>query len=99
MAVSMNLTALANSWEADADGWWILESERAGTWLKDDIGWWWQYEDGTYPVNMWLWIDGNNDGEAECYCFDENGYLYVDTITPDGYEVNADVQWLRNGYV
>lgn len=36
---------------------------------------------------------------AECYCFDQNGYLLVDTMTPDGYTVNEDGAWTDNGAV
>ena len=62
----------------------------AGEWKQDSIGWWWQNDDGTYPVNKWLWIDGNNDGFAEAYCFDKNGYMYENTTTPDGYKVDEN---------
>ena len=47
----------------------------AGQWQQDDGGWWWENEDGSYPVGQWVWIDGNHDGEAENYYFNEKGYL------------------------
>lgn len=47
----------------------------AGQWQQDDGGWWWKNEDGSYPVGQWVWIDGNHDGEAENYYFNEKGYL------------------------
>lgn len=31
----------------------------AGEWKQNEIGWWWQEEDGSYPVNSWQWLDGN----------------------------------------
>ena len=71
----------------------------AGRWEKDDIGWWWKRIGGGYPVHTWEWIDGNNDGLAECYYFDENGYMLANTTTPDGYIVNADGAWVENGIV
>lgn len=71
----------------------------AGRWEKDDIGWWWKRIGGVYPVHTWEWIDGNNDGLAECYYFDENGYMLANTTTPDGYIVNADGAWVENGIV
>ena len=37
-----------------------------------------------------VWLDGNDDGIAECYCFDWEGYLYMNGWTPDGYYVNSD---------
>lgn len=39
-----------------------------GTWHSDSTGWW--YEDnGWYPCNQWLWIDGVN------YYFNASGYI------------------------
>ena len=43
---------------------------------ENGYGWWYDNGDGTYPVSCWQWIDGNGDGLAECYCFNEEGYLY-----------------------
>ena len=41
----------------------------AGQWIQEERGWWWQNDDGSYPVSTWEWLDGNNDGFAECYYF------------------------------
>ncbi|MBQ2106155.1 MAG: hypothetical protein II253_04480 [Lachnospiraceae bacterium] len=71
----------------------------AGVWKQNTIGWWWENEDGSYPVNCWQWIDGNQDGIAESYCFDSNGYLYINTQTPDGYLVDINGAWIVNGVV
>lgn len=71
----------------------------AGTWKQDGTGWWWQENDGSYPVSQWKWIDGNGDGRAECYCFDSSGYLYCDMTTPDGWLVNADGAWVYKNAV
>lgn len=71
----------------------------AGTWLKDGMGWWYQHSDGSYPVNTWEWIDGNNDGVAECYYFNNLGYCVQNRMTPDGYTVNSDGAWTINGVV
>ena len=68
----------------------------AAGWQKDSIGWWWQNENGSYPFHAWQWIDGNGDGVAECYYFDENGYCLLNTTTPDGYYVNMDGAWVVN---
>ncbi len=70
-----------------------------GQWKKNDTGWRWERLGGSYPTNTWVWIDGNNDGKAECYYFDENGYILADTTTPDGCTVNADGAWTENGVV
>lgn len=70
-----------------------------GEWKRNEIGWWWEYRDGTWPSNCWVWIDGNEDRAAECYYFDNRGYMIENTITPDNYQVNADGAWISNGIV
>lgn len=74
-------------------------SAYAGTWQKNAQGWWYDNGDGTWPASTWQWIDGNNDGIAECYYFDTNGYCMTGTITPDAYIVNADGAWTIGGHV
>ncbi len=61
----------------------------------------WVYEngDGSHAANEWKWIDGNADGIAECYCFDAEGWLYVNTETPDHYQVDVNGAWIVNGVV
>lgn len=70
----------------------------AGQWQQDGNGWWWQNDDGSYPYWMWAWIDGNHDGIAENYYFDENGYLSTDTAS-QGLQVNESGALLVNGVV
>ena len=71
----------------------------AGQWQSDTNGWWWQNDDGSYPVGSWQWLDGNNDGTAECYYFDVNGYMLANTTTPDGYSVDGNGAWVVNGMI
>lgn len=71
----------------------------AGQWVSDANGWWWQNDDGSYPANTWQWIDGNQDGVAESYYFNAQGYCLQNTTTPDGYTVNADGAWIADGAV
>ena len=71
----------------------------AGSWRSNASGWWWQEDNGSYPVNEWKWLDGNNDGVAECYHFNSAGYLDTATVTADGSAVNADGAWIVNGVV
>lgn len=70
----------------------------AGEWKQDATGWWYQNDDGSYPVSTWQWLDGNKDGLSESYYFNESGYLVTNT-TIDGYTVNADGAWTENGEV
>lgn len=78
-----------------------------GTWIQNQAkpsvrgtvsNWWYQKDDGSYLKNQWVWLDGNQDGISECYCFNPDGYLYVST-TIDGYTVDATGAWTVNGYV
>lgn len=84
---------------AMATGMAMTSFAATGQWKKNDTGWWWERLGGGYPANAWVWIDGNNDGKAECYYFDSVGYMLVNTTTPDGYTVNADGAWIQNGVV
>lgn len=65
----------------------------ASSWQQNTTGWWYQEDNGSYPVNTWKWIDG------KCYYFDGNGYMLSNTTTPDGYQVDASGAWVVNGVV
>lgn len=69
----------------------------AGYWVNDATGWWYNYGNGNWPSSSWQWIDGNNDGVAECYYFDRMGYCMMNATTPDGYQVNGSGAWVVNG--
>lgn len=80
-------------------------------WVRDNVGWWYRYSNGSYPTNGWLLI--NN----VWYCFDRVGYMrtgwilsadgnyyYCDTNsgamltntwTPDNYYVDANGVWIQ----
>lgn len=62
-------------------------------WVKDTKGWRYFLSNNQYYKNEWRWINSSDYHKAYCYYFDQNGYIYLDTITPDGYYVNADGQW------
>lgn len=70
-----------------------------GQWQQDDRGWRWQEEDGSYTANDWSWIDGNRDGVSECYCFGPDGYMMENRTTPDGFQVNENGAWVKDGAV
>lgn len=61
--------------------------------------WWYDYQDGTYAKDGWQWLDGNLDGVAECYYFDEEGWMAAGETTPDGYQVNNQGAWVEDGIV
>ena len=64
-------------------------------WVKGNSknAWWYDLGNGDYYKSSWQWIDGNGDGIAECYCFDENGWMFENTITPDRFTVNENGAW------
>lgn len=66
----------------------------AGEWKKDtEYGgyfWWYQRDDGSYPVDCWETIDGKS------YHFDFDGYLETDCITADGYHVDRAGAWIES---
>jgi len=79
----------------------------AGIWVQDPTrpenqngisNWWYHNDNGTYPASCWFWIDGNGDGLAECYRFNENGWMYAAAVV-DGYTVNGSGAWTENNVV
>lgn len=63
----------------------IVSTVFAGEWKQEADGrYWYQNDDGSYPVNQWQDIGGKQ------YYFDANGYMLANTTTPDGGSVGAD---------
>lgn len=56
-------------------------------WVKDENGWKYLKEDGAFVETGWNEING------EHYYFDENGYIVIDAMTPDGYYVDIEGRW------
>ena len=56
----------------------------AGQWKQDSTGRWYQNDDGSYPMNQWQEIGGKQ------YYFNADGYMLINTITPDGHQVGND---------
>ena len=77
----------------------VFRIDAFAAWRLDDTGYYWQNTDGSYPAGGWAWLDGNEDGVAECYYFDAAGYLLTSGTTPDGYTVNEGGAWTVNGAV
>lgn len=49
-----------------------------GGWKRNDIGWWWEESDGSYPTKRWKKI--NN----EWFYFDDRGYCLINRWFNDG---------------
>jgi len=46
---------------------------KTGSWKFDSKGWWFQYDDGSWPANTWVYLPWNN--ESKWYYFNEEGYM------------------------
>lgn len=67
-------------------------------WEEHDEGWKFVRSDGTYIEEAWEWIDGDFDGYAELYYFDEDGYC-VQNGMKQGRKLNEDGAWTYRGVV
>lgn len=83
IAAMSGVTAFAAGWQSDSIGWRYATNDEGTQW----------YTDG------WQWIDGNDDGIAERFYFDANGYIKLNVITPDGCTVNRNGAWVVDGIV
>ena len=66
-----------------------LKNDEHGFWLEDELGY--------YYANTWVWVEMANDGVFyHCY-FGENGYMLINTVAPDGTQINEAGQAVLNG--
>lgn len=65
----------------------------AGQWKQEAAGWWYQNDDGSFLKDGWNWVDGS------CYYFTSDGYCLINTVTPDGYQVDGSGAWIVDGVV
>lgn len=63
----------------------------ASQWIQDSTGWKVQSDDGTYLTNQWY----QSPESGLYYYLGADGYMLVNTITPDGYQVGADGAWIQ----
>ena len=54
------------------------DEAKAGAWVNDAVGWWYRYEDGTYPASASVEIGGAT------YRFDARGYMVTGWVGDDG---------------
>lgn len=73
-------------------------SAYAGTWVKDDTGWWYRDDNGGYPAGEWRWIDSDGNGTAECFYFYSDGYMAHNNEI-DGSHVDDQGRWTVGGKV
>lgn len=66
------------------------DTEKTEGWSQDDIGWWYQYKDGSYPKSCWKTIDGKD------YYFDKDGYVLTDQfIKSTNYATNKKLYYVN----
>lgn len=58
----------------------------AAEWKQNETGWWYENEDGTYPVNSWVQVNG------VWYFFNQEGYMSTGWVWDNGnwYFTNSD---------
>ena len=72
----------------------------AGNWKQDFNGWWYQHENGNYPVNSWMnqngtWYHFNEAGYMQTgWIFDQGTWYY---LKPSG--AMASDEWIGNYYL
>lgn len=104
MTMGSVITSYAGQWGFDGPEnwkWWYQEDNAtrvANSW-KEIKGKWYHFDGNGYLDIGWHWIDGNNDGTAECYYLDDSGCLLINGTAPDGSVVNEDGAWVQNGKV
>ena len=77
-------------------------------WQQDATGWWWRNADGSYPTSQWKEVNGKwyyfegsgymaaNKWIDGIYYVGADGAMYVNTTTPDGYQVDVNGAWIQN---
>lgn len=98
------MTSYAGQWIFDGPEswkWWYQQDDGrryANSWKQIEEKWYHFDENGYLDIG-WHWVDGNNDGIAECYYFDNSGCLFINGTAPDGSAVNENGAWIQNGVV
>ena len=64
--------------DAVTDDQGLVDEAMAGEWVKDATGWWYCYEDGTYPASTSIEIRG------ETFRFDARGYMVTGWVLDGG---------------
>ncbi len=80
--------------KAIADG-LVGEPSATSGWQKDDTGYWWKWEDGTYPKSEWEEIDGYQ------YYFNDDGYMHTGWLEykDNWYYLDPDGRMVTDWYI
>ena len=68
---------------------------KSGSWIKDQIGWWYQNVDNSYPANKWQFIDN------KWYFFNKAGYMVTGWILSNNkwYYLGTDGAMVENSWI
>lgn len=80
------------AWTLTPMGWCYMNTDGSfarSQWVKTDNVWYYLNETARMASGGWFMIDGT------WYCFSENGAMYADTVTPDGFRVDAGGAWIQ----
>ena len=79
-----------------------------GEWKRNNVGWWWEDANQSYPRSKWRLIDhkwyyfhssgymAHDQWIGGKYYVGEDGDMYVNRVTPDGYMVDGSGKWIPN---
>ena len=84
---------METGWIKDQSGtWYYLNQSGAmssNEWILDQAGKWYYVDvSGSMKTSQWFQVGD------KWYYVDENGALAVNTVTPDGYQVNENGEWV-----
>ena len=85
-AYASNITDSTQKYQFD-NGYDSFYSQEGGLWERGK-GWTYTKPDGTEAIG-WVLIDG------DYHYFDENGWMYANCYTPDGYFVDSNGVWIE----
>ena len=71
----------------------------AGAFVQDSFGLKYDVGGGRYLENGWAWCDPTGTGIGYSYYFSPTGYILVNTIAPDGNQIDAAGRMTVNGVV
>ncbi len=86
-------TAPGGGWQALDDGKWAYthaDGTRATGWYEVGGKWYFSGEDGVMAASSWI---PSLTEEGVYYYVDSSGAMLTDTVTPDGYTVDAEGKW------
>ena len=89
-----NTGAMKTGWHLDEDGNWYYLSDwggmKTGWHLDEDGNWYFLRGNGAMARDHW-----RQEDDGSWYYLDASGAMLKDTVTPDGYRVDANGLWVR----